>query len=223
MTDIPIIFSGPMVRALIDGRKTMTRRLLKPQPEQARDSDGKLLPHGIMHLEGEPRPRIVVGRVITKQELRYAAGDRLWVRETWCPVDDKQFGGEKWIDYRATPKYAASHPAGWHEEPDHPEALKWRSPIHCPRTASRLTLVVTATKIEYLQDISERDATAEGVEAVSMVDVKRQAAWSNRGDFAQLWNKLHGPGAWDANPEVVALTFTVYKQNIDAMPKAVAA
>lgn len=221
MSDLPIIFSGPMVRALLDGRKTMTRRLLKPQPEPFKVGDD-WSPVSLLHVEGDPRPRVTVGRVITKQEVRFAPGDRLWVRETWCPVDDTSFGGAKWIDYRATPRYSEAHPAGWENEPDHPDALKWRSPIHCPRSASRLSLLVTAVKVERLQEISEADAKAEGVEAISMADVCRQAAWSNRQDFAHLWDHLHGAGAWDANPFVVAVSFAVRNENIDRLVPAAA-
>lgn len=213
MTDIPIIFSGPMVRALLEGRKTMTRRILKPQPEQARDNDGNLLPHGIMHVEGDPRPRVTIGRVITKQEVRWATGDRLWVREnhrlTDCPCTEACRGaGHVWYDADASGyRNVASN--------------KLRPSIHMPRWASRLTLIVTATKIERVQEISNEDALAEGVldagkyfygDGEKPVHFGVGAAHA----FRDLWTMLHGCDSWDANPEVVAISFNVIKANIDA-------
>lgn len=220
MTDRPIIFSAPMVRALLDGCKTMTRRILKPQPEQARDAVGNLLPHGILHIEGEPRPRITTGRVITKQEIRWAIGDRLWVRETWAQLASGS-------DFAADIHPAQIMGSG-----------PWRSPIHMPRWASRLTLIVTAIKIERLQDISDEDCIAEGVAAWRSGWSKKEAAEAflrgteaavktREGSVAQrlfylLWTGLHGEDAWDANPYVVALTFTVHRCNIDALGKEAA-
>lgn len=197
--DHPIIFSGPMVRALLAGQKSMTRRLAWK----------------------EGPPKTIKGRAMTG--FRRASpwqhvkpNDRLWVRETFaCDIEEIPP-----LDYHDIMKvrdiiYYAATNGTW--------PGRWRSPIHMPRTVSRLTLIVTAAKIEPLQEISEGDAEAEGVNAINMLDVKRQAAWSARDDFAQLWNKLHGPDAWAANPEVVAITFAVHKTNIDAMPKSEAA
>lgn len=96
----------------------------------------------------------------------------------------------------------------------------WRPGIHMPRWASRLTLTVTSVRVQRLQDISEEDAIAEGVDAVSMADAPRQTAWSRRQDFAQLWDSINGKhpcAAWSDNPWIVALTFSVTKQNIDAL------
>lgn len=232
MKDIPIIFSGPMVRALLDGRKTMTRRLLKPQPEIC-FVDGKQLPVGILHVEGDPRPRLTIGRVIKAQEIRFAPGDRLWVRETWQ------------LHSRATDLstvvYRASINQSWTEAHEmFPAALAgnlqprpfqegWRSPLHIPRWASRLTLVVTDVKVERLQDISEADAEAEGVSkirdhcfAIKGFDYDLAGLCHSRPSIAlaKLWMHLNGDESWEANPYVVAITFTVHKQNIDALPKA---
>lgn len=115
-------------------------------------------------------------------------GDRLWTREAlW------RNGG-----------YVATDTPNIVDEGKRPA-------IHCPRAASRLTLIVTATKIERLQEISGDDAWREGVE--KLTDAQRQ--------FRTLWESLHGTASWDANPQVVALSFVVHRQNIDTMREAV--
>jgi hypothetical protein len=100
-----------------------------------------------------------------------------------------------------------------------------RASMHMPRWASRLTLIVTATTIEHLQGISEADAKAEGIEYREDCfgtwnpdgTMRCGGADNAREAFRCLWINLHGTGAWDANPEVVALRFTVIKANIDAL------
>ena len=87
--------------------------------------------------------------------------------------------------------------------------LKWKPSIHMPRKHCRLLLDVKAVRIQRLQNITEDDAVAEGVDAVSVADVPRQATWTRRQDFAQLWNSLNekrGFG-WDTNPWVWVVTF----------------
>ncbi len=242
--DIPIIFSGPMVRALLEGRKTMTRRILKPQP-QLFEVDGKPCDVGMLHVEGEPRPRLTLGRVVTTREIRYAPGDRLWVRETWqtgMGPDGPQ------ITFKATPDYfsidAWDGPdegigpsfnydrcpgATWHTNLS--DLLSgseggWRSPIHMPRWASRLTLAVTAVKVERLHDVSLPDAMAEGCEIRQMWlfglegEARRQVGVQT---FRRIWEEINGTESWQANPFVVAISFRVIKANIDAPEAKVAA
>jgi hypothetical protein len=189
MADRPIIFSGPMVRALIKGRKTQTRRALKGK-------SGVLAARSVMrqglHWMGLEYDRAWPLR------LPYAPGDRLWVREA---IDKVSEPGNVFYraDYEA--EYGEAPPRGW------------RPSIHMPRWASRLTLAVTDVRVQRLQEISEADARAEGV------DISQQAQWgglTHRFPFECLWNSLHGPDAWDANPWVCALTFTVERRNIDA-------
>ena len=173
MTDRPIIFSAPMVQALLAGRKTMTRRLAFGH--QAKTPDCFY-------------PSVW-------QKVR--PGDRLWVREAFTVRDGHVF-------YRAGPISPG-------RSFDEPMMLSCRPSIHMPRKLSRLTLFVTAVKIERLQKISAADIAAEGVEC-GKVGFPRAA----RAIFSGLWDSLHGPGAWKANPEVVVLTFTVHRCNIDA-------
>jgi hypothetical protein len=202
MTDIPIIFSAPMVLALLANRKTMTRRLLYSE----RHAKGGTVPASATMLEGHPQPRLdmsqhVVGTYWTLSGWhKVKPGDRLWVRETW----QSQTEYDKATGRGASVRFAAS----WQPGP----GFKWRSPIHMPRWASRLTLTVTATKIERLNVISEADAIAEGM--APDIDALPSAI------FRSLWNHLHGAGAWDDNPEVVALSFAAHNGNIDAMKKA---
>lgn len=189
MRDIPIIFSGPMVRALFEDRKTMTRRL--------RWRDTKIGGKGN-------------GRTIETPWTKVKPGDRLWVKETWArtsvvpivsTIDDP------WVVYRECDNRT-----------DY--GGPWRSPLHCARKDSRITLIVTATKIERLQDISEADAIAEGCPGCLGPNPDFPDEWdpAPQEEFRDLWRRLHGADAWDENPEVVALTFTVHKQNIDTLP-----
>jgi hypothetical protein len=195
VSDRPIIFSAPMVRALLDGRKTQTRRTawrwVKDRGDRHLSNDDADGCH-------QPSPW-----------QRVQPGDTLWVRETWCPVADAQHGEADWVDYRASPRYAApgvSHPAGWEQCPGDPQALRWRSPIHMPRWASRLTLHVEAVRVERLWNMTEADAIAEGV-TPSAQNLSGHPLTPHVAAFSDLWLKLHGPAAWASNPEVVVLTF----------------
>lgn len=212
--DRPILFSAPMVRALLDGRKTQTRRVLKPQPtcsavQSFEDDDG------IMRWVPDPidRPSDEV-----PLPVRFAVGDRLWVRETWAHVPLK--GGAMGAIYRADGESAEDDiEEGW-------DFLgKWRVSIHMPRKFSRLTLAVTDVRVQRLQEIGEGDAKAEGVieyepdelDPAEFAPCEGGYIYNNAvSAYGDLWNRINGAGAWDANPWVVALTFTVERRNIDA-------
>ncbi len=239
--DIPIIFSAPMVRALLEGRKTMTRRIIKPQPASFL-IDGK--PCDVMpyEIEGEPRPRVALGRVITKQKIRFAPGDRLWVRESFCgPIyeldDNDQPTGEREYFFRVDGYLYGSYLD--RETDECRDAPPWNPSIHMPRRLSRLTLIVTGVKIERLQQISNADAIAEGVEtwrngwsqkegALAFLNGTEAACETNHGTVAQrlfylLWKSINGEDSWDQNPFVVAITFRVIKANIDSAEARIAA
>ena len=199
MSERPIIFSAPMVRALLDGRKAQTRRILKPQivchtgPVPA-FTWGKF--SGLY-----PDDWFGYGNAIDGA-LPCAVGDRLWVREAHAFMPKTAYALPKAIS-PADPDMAAYYREGF----DRSGKIIWRPSIHMPRWASRITLEVTEVRVQRLQEISEEDARAEGVEAISVSDVPRQAAWSCRQDFARLWGTIHGPGAWEANPWVAAISF----------------
>lgn len=217
MTDRPILFSGPMIRALLDGRKTQTRRAIKPQPELFPvDDAGTHCDVGLEQFEDDPLPRIRLGRCITLQTVPYAPGDRLWVRETWAVgnIYDGMTAGQ--INPNAIPLYCGIRYAAT----DARLGIKDRPSIHMPRWASRLTLIVTDVRVQRLQEISEADAEAEGAERLAMDEdgkFYQHDAGTHRIGFAGLWEHLHGAGSWDANPWVVALTFTAHHRNIDQM------
>lgn len=214
-----------MVRALLDGRKTQTRRALKTQPELFNLPDGTPCRVGCMQVDRDTENRVWLGSesagVLTSQRIRFAKGDRLYVRETWR-------AGASWdetkpvrlpkgvpLDYLATP--LDDGPAG-----------KTRVAIHMPRWASRLTLIVTDVRVERLQDCSAADAVAEGLEHPGDKGLPVSCwrdygkpeirAWINDPvkSYRSLWDSINGAGAWEANPWVVAVTFTVEKRNIDA-------
>jgi len=204
MTDRPIIFSAPMVRALLDGRKTMTRR--KVGPPWALPTQG-------------------VAECWIAQTF---PGDRLWVREAWAMAGDaaglavRELTSADGVSMNRFYRGLLRHRAGSDAYDESTQA--WRPSIHMPRWASRLTLTVTAVKIERLQDISEADAEAEGVacpqfraafaQKIGPESYHIPVSW--RGGFANLWSGIYGPGSWEANPEVVAIGFTVDRRNIDA-------
>ncbi len=226
MPDHPIIFSAPMVRALLDGRKTQTRRVLKPQPQLNNAGLWRYPPDSAC--EGDPKRWVkrfggfcqtdadgvrwfLENPTKGRRLLPYAPGDRLWVREA---IDKVSEPGA--VFYRAD--YDA-------EFGGNSKGLGWRPSIHMPRWASRLTLTVTEVRVQRLREISTQDCIAEGISA----DLAQAMEAAGRSDLAQrqayhdtyvsgyraLWNSLHGPDAWDTNPWVVAISFTVRKGNID--------
>ena len=210
MADRPIIFSGPMVRAILADTKSQTRRVIKSGNGAASIYAGERDGLWIVERFGDPASAMI--------RCPYHVGTRPWVRETWCPVDDSSMGeGEGWIDYRATPRYSAEHPAGWHNAPDDAEALKWRPSIFMPRWASRITLEVTDVRVQRVQEISEDDAQAEGAKWFDGRPINHYGWRHDHGDlyetayssYAALWDSINTkPGhRWGNNPWVWAITF----------------
>lgn len=229
MKATPILFSGAMVRALLEGRKTQTRRVVKHrfpylwnEPYYA---TGKVLtglenqPGAFMEFryrkqdepdyQGSPAAALV--------ECPYGqSGDVLWVRETWSKAE-LSLSSE--LFYRADGELAASQSTFTYIERER----RWRPSIHMPRWASRLALRITDVRVQRLLDISEEDSQAEGARASDAVVIfqdgtlQRELSNTNRGAFCCLWEAINGAGSWDANPWVWALTFEVEKINIDAL------
>ena len=221
MADRPILFSAPMVRALLDGRKTMTRRVLKPQPVEVEGMNCRRL---IFHNKGgreigNASPDMYMGDCPAAIFAPYHVGDVLWVREGFVEgyeLDENERPCSDRILW-----YRADGYAGLWYDPDKEETRDsppWKSSIHMPRRASRLTLTVTGVKVERLQDISEADARAEGW--AGPIDGRSDEANRDavRDWFSDLWIDINGPGSWEANPWVCAVSFTVERRNIDARP-----
>lgn len=227
MADRPIIFSAPMVRAILDGRKTQTRRVLKPQPEQNEAGLWVWPPPGYKVTRRSWRGFCQTDEDGLRQwftppnnacdALPFAPGDRLWVREAW-----QQWPPE---NIRAMPERARIYRADTPVDPIVPDWLsidwdgkfRWRSPIHMPRWASRLTLTVTDVRVQRVQDISEADARAECADGVCWDDWRDYGGPAcYRVPFRNFWNTIHGCDAWDRNDWVAPLTFTAERRNIDA-------
>jgi len=205
--EIPIIFNGDMVRAILAGQKTQTRRPINPAPMMITDSSA-------VPWEGDPETLAKLLKKSGKACPFGQPGDLLWVRETWSQIDDTEFGGERWIDYRATPKYPESsgrRPAGWDDEPEN-TPLRWRQSIHMPRWASRILLRVTAVRVERVQDLSEQDAMAEGVTEMMFHPGRCLSQCASGISFPSaisayrdLWESIYGN--WDVNPWVWVVEF----------------
>ena len=203
MKERPILFSGPMVRAILDGRKTQTRRVMKPQPDHHENEN---LPGHFgtwFHDWNLDHDAATIDDIIKYCPFGRPS-DRLWVRETFVvdyEVGEGTRGGiPPAVFYRATDDGKTNFTPGMEH---------WKPSIHMPRKYCRLLLDVKAIRVERLQEITEEAAIAEGVDAVSLADAPRQAVWSRRQDFAQLWdslNKKRGFG-WDLNPWVWVVSF----------------
>jgi hypothetical protein len=217
----PMLFSAPMVRALLAGRKTQTRRIVK-------------MPPGVTHID-----RDNLGWLAGDPSWRNCAwiplscpygerGNSLWVRETWAhvPVTAYRCSDGVWqTDSPDDPDMAAVYAAGW----DRSKPGRWRPSIHMPRWASRINLDITSVRIERLKGISEADAVAEGIEPASSgwvnylwhgdheAPAQTVDGWPHqfsnysdpRGSYASLWERINGPDSWDANPWVWVITFRV--------------
>jgi len=187
------LFCGAMVRAILDGRKTQTRRVAKPvkHPDL-----GNIYAPGAFVLENEPKHAI-------ERACPYGQpGNRLWVRETWAqpvPLDPGP------TVYRAD--YPACVPPGYENIPTADE-ITWKPSIHMPRSACRLLLEITGVRAERLQDCSEADAIAEGIKGRPSAD----GEWAHYADtglstdaigsYRSLWELINGPASWAANPWV---------------------
>lgn len=221
MKERPILFSGPMVQAILDGRKTQTRRMLKKQP-------GKFVHIEYDEIKGwQYWWDVACGMSDVRQEYAplkcpYGApGDRLWVREAHCigisglpngmgivPIKSEAIKPGMKVVYKQGANYGDDPPP-------------WRPSIHMPRWASRITLEITEIRVQRLQDISEEDAIAEGIERVG--GAASCNPWKNYrlgkpGEMAMhcscptrsymtLWESINGAGSWDANPWVWCVSF----------------
>lgn len=202
-----ILFKGEMVRALLEGRKTQTRRIMKPQPvkngafwEWA--GAGWSLDHG-------PVP-VVPGHSMAARCPYGQVGERLWVQETYG-YKIRSVGGtpHEQVTYRATdPDAARCYDCNGKEQP-----LIWCPKEKMPRSVSRITLEITGVRVERLQDISEADAKAEGAEPMRGGYWRHykpgwtQHTLSARGSFATLWELISGSESWDTNPWVWVIEF----------------
>lgn len=201
MSERPIIFSGPMVTAILGGRKTQTRRIVKQFPTWGHVqelSDGSW-----EHSEGGFDHHVRSARCPYGRP-----GDRLWVREVaaWDPKFREP--GDVW--YRADPKW---------DEPGsgyYPDNKNWRSPIHMPKWASRITLEVMSVRVERLQAITEEDARAEGITDGGCLNCGEPEPCvcafptpDARDAFIGLWDSINAKRghAWDTNPWVWVIEF----------------
>jgi hypothetical protein len=220
MKERPIIFSAPMVRAILAGKKTQTRRVVKPQPPEilaayapkvywpARDrhmTHGD--PDGAAYLQFE-RPGDYDGAHVMRGGFGFRCpygqpGDRLWVRETFAIVPRTAYRCSRGVQQVLRPDDdhdAAIYRAGWDRSNG---GFRWRPSVHMPGWASRITLEVTGVRVERLQKISEADAIAEGVTAGKYRGLERAVALT----YSDLWEQMHGPSSWAANPWVWVVEF----------------
>ncbi len=225
----PILFSAPMIRALLAGTKTQTRRIVNPQPEL-----------DLVWDSGYHWPSKLCQSMVTIDEMRSLGpygrhGDRLWCRETWASADP----GQQIVAYRANGQSGA-----WFHDGERRFFLhhgwvlgaaandqegkwfglgkyggKWRPSIFMPRWASRLTLEIATIRVERLQDISEDDARAEGVrpffevydcfgpdQRICTGELARDFPY--RASYACLWDEINGDRAlWNTNPWVWVIAF----------------
>lgn len=187
MKERPILFSGPMVRALLAGTKTQTRRVVKPSAMLGGWETGH-------NARGDITSRWPLACGLKPARCPYGQpGDRLWVREA--------FAGSIAYERHGYPLKEWGNKL-WYVADGEPRSGQWTRPrpsIHMPRCLSRITLEVTGVRVERLQDISEADAIAEGI---GHGDVDAAVA-----DYAALWEQINGPGSWDANPWVWVVSF----------------
>jgi len=223
MKERPILFSAPMVRALLDGSKTQTRRIMKRQPDYpiiiATD------PHTNRYqIEGR-EPMTLAGML---RECPYGqTGDRLWVRETWGVISnswDEAGNLCDWVPDRPATAinemrfgqgyysghviYAADDFCEWagDDDGDGEPRSAWHPSIHMPRRASRILLEIVSVRVERLQDIGVEEIQAEGI-VTSDASIMAHGCRARVMDFMGLWQNINGTGSWEANPWVWVIEF----------------
>lgn len=179
----PILFNAPMVRALLDGTKTQTRRVCKPQPINVSGGvPSRALPPRLIGI-ADPDYGIAYKCPYGKQR------DQLWVRETFLKTNPFSDGGRHTYGYRAT------------DECEFPGAI-WKPSIFMPRAASRITLEINGVRVERLQDITRGDCMAEGCPFPNRAKVTDPKGW-----YSDLWTSINGADSWDLNPWVWVIEF----------------
>lgn len=225
MAEKPILFSGPMVRAILAGQKTQTRRVMRLEP--GGNGYGRLCragryievgAYGPTWIPVGSGPRELCPRDVWVQYAAYQPGDILWVKETWkveeltsgldgilfqsdnafIPIEDSAEAADRWMEARYIGKCGD----------------RWKSPYFMPKWVSRLRLKVADVRVQRLQDISEEDALAEGTQEPSLCELGgmlAQAAWSERQVYQRLWDSINAKRgySWASNPWVWAYTFRV--------------
>jgi len=242
--DRPIIFSAPMIEAILreienpGTGKTETRRILKPQPSGGIE--------GCYHRPDGLWIWTVCGGVGISNPfpIRFAPGDRLWVREThwqWGFWDYQPCRDQKWKFFPAKSSsrwfmYEGDQVDGYEPPKRSHGRLAWyrRPSIYMPLEASRLTLIVESVKVERLQDIDDKAARREGIMGQKIVVEGEecdgwtwgadQRGWNDtaRQAFEHLWCEINGVASWEANPFVVAIRFKPYLVNVDDMAECIA-
>lgn len=219
MKERPILFSAPMVSAILEGRKTQTRRVINPQPK------GKTLQS---NLDGKWLSKKFNGLLLPKIEdlpihCPYGKiGDRLWVRETWSTVnlygeialaykadgevtrvvENESFQDEDGLINYDDPRLEKYSFAAWADDLLEGKEGNWKPSIHMPRWVSRILLEITNVHVEQLQDISESDCLKEGVGSPILRDCKKPK-------FMQLWESINGADSWTVNPWVWVVEFKI--------------
>lgn len=259
---LTLIFSAPMVRALLAGRKNQTRFILAPGTSLfngspwSRTAKAQTWNWDDAWVDPGPSPAGNAGPYLKLPWLSgdndgfqdtvhrvypiWQPGDRAWCREAWR-FDSMNDATSPSAFVRGLNEQGMSGPNGlvrfeadqrdaWGDEYTLPVG-RLREARHLPRQLSRLTLVVTEVRVQRVQEISEADARAEGIfERGSVGDSMAHSTWTwqrtgwrydtPRDAYKALWTEIHGPGAWQRNDWVAALTFTVHRANIADVPEA---
>lgn len=239
MTERPILFQGAMVRAILDGSKTQTRRIVKPAPPSNTVAMGRWQDPGsepafwAFLRDGPAEPEHPFGGAeLHGEPFRCPYGqpdDRLWVRETfyafgrWETRFSEKKGRDEWhfIDMTVECGHQYAYPADGHTTAPHRRTggvspTWWKRPaIHMPRPASRITLEITEVRVERLQDISRGDAMAEGCPFPNMAQGDDPRRW-----YAEIWEQINGPGSWAANPWVWVVEVGRWNEAIPCQPKS---
>lgn len=215
MKERGMIFNAEMVRAILDGRKTQTRRIMKPQPEPC-PRGGHWWPSNVfktmLHVEDEMQNGKggwggLVGDACPFGDV----GDRIWVRETWAEA------GASAPDLKLYRANYPEHVPSIYENVPPAEEIRWTPSIHMPRTASRIQLEITDVRVERLNAISEEDAEAEGIDMEALYDSQdcydciadhnMTGRPTVTGAFKYLWESIYGEEGWKSNPWVWVIEF----------------
>ena len=215
MKFIPILFSTPMVQAIIEGRKSMTRRVMKPQPyledgstiwSYSKDSFGSLPPNKMT--ESPFGFKCPYGQV----------GDVLWVREKTCYVMIEH-AHDLLVGFRERRQiiYGTDFHEDWMKYAKEKYLYKWEPSLFMPKAACRIFLKITDIRVERLQDITEQDAVGEGIEEAEFDNVNKCRVFKHYGyqnavtdakdSFQSLWHSINGEESWNANPWVWVVEF----------------